>query len=74
NVVDFVDNTFLGDQRSKDEILQTRDQLTGQGVKDRVAQEENFKDNVVADIAGRSFIGARLGNLETAFELSELAG
>jgi len=73
NVVDFVDNTFLGDQRSKDEILETRDQLTGQGVLNRQKQIESAQPNLVSETVG-AFIGARLGNLETAFELGELAG
>jgi len=74
SVVDFVDNTFLGDQRSKDEILETRDQLTGQGVLDRQKlAEERSGPNVVSETIGLP-IGTALGTLESVLELGELAG
>ena len=76
NIVDWADNTFLGDQRSKDEILETRDKLYGQGVVNRQKEGERRAAagaTAVSETIGIP-IGAGLGNLESAFELAELGG
>lgn len=75
NIVDFVDNTFLGDKRTKEEILETRDQLTGQGVVDRQQTQEQLSSGptAISETLGVP-IGAALGNLEGGFEIAELGG
>lgn len=72
---DFVDNTFQGDQRSKDEIKTDR-QTAREDLKKK--GEENKKSNPVAhalaDTVLRAPIGARLGFFETGLEFAELVG
>tara|TARA_R100001463_G_scaffold60012_4_gene112359 strand:+ start:7718 stop:13243 length:5526 start_codon:yes stop_codon:yes gene_type:complete len=83
NIVDFVDNTFLGDKRTKEEILATRDKLEGDARvnfqknsdKLRGVSEENPDGtaNPYSETLGIP-IGAALGNLEAGFEIAELGG
>jgi len=75
NIVDWADNTFLGDKRTKDEILETRDKLSGQGILNRMAMSEKASagPTAVSETIGIP-IGAGLGNLESVFELGELVG
>ena len=78
-----VDNTFLGDKRTKEEILATRDKLEGDARvnfqknsdKLRGVSEENPDGtaNPYSETLGIP-IGAALGNLEAGFEIAELGG
>ena len=75
NIVDWVDNTFQGNQRTKEEILANRDRIAGQAQvrSDAIGQNLQAGPNAVSETVGIP-IGAALGNLEAAAELSELAG
>ena len=83
NIVDFVDNTFQGDQRTKEEILATRDKLSGEAIVNaqktsdqlRGVSEENPDGtaNPYSETLGIA-MGAGLGNMEGIAELAELGG
>ena len=72
---DWIDNTFQGDQKTKEQIDQEFDKEAGDAQLNNVAISERASSGptAVSETIGIP-IGAGLGNLESAFELAELGG
>ena len=77
-IVDTVDNVFQGNQRTREQVLEDRTAFETQAAERQVEADKKIREmysgpNAVSETLGIP-IGAALGNLEAAAELSELAG
>ena len=77
NIRDWVDDTFQGDQLSRDEIVENRQELKEEQRQFNKETEEGFYDTAAGTVAAegvRAVAGGLAQAVETAGETAELAG